>query len=399
MTFAIITEYNPFHNGHNYQISKIKSDFGCDNLVVIMSGNFVQRGDVSIASKFTRTEMALNSGADLVIEIPQIFATSSAMYFSKGSISVLDKLGIVDKLCFGSENTTIENLTNISKFLIDEPDEYKKNLKNHIKKGHSYPKSRSLSLKDMCFSDTIRTPNNILGIEYIKSILELNSNIIPITINRTNNFHDKEIKNNITSATSIRDNIGNINLIKSTIPKECFDIFYNDIKHNKYDINNISNILHYILRSKSKEYLINIADMNEHIYNRLIHTINSTFYITEIIDKMVTKNYTKTRIQRVIINIILDNKKDDLDYFLKNGYPFVRVLGFKSKKQHLLKEIINYDKIKLVTNLKNAHKILNDFELDLLYKDINKTNYFLLSNLNKNNISNANTFENKLIIK
>ncbi len=398
MNFSIISEYNPFHNGHKYQIDTIKNKLDGKNIIVIQSGNFVQRGDVSIASKFTRAKMALLSGADIILEIPQIFSSSSAMYFSKGSISVLDRLNIIDKICFGSENTTTDTLENISKFLINEPTEFSELIKTNMTKGFSYPKSRSLALEHFGYGDTIKTPNNILGVEYIKSLYELNSNIEPVTINRTNDFHEKNIKNNVTSATSIRENIDNLELIKDTIPDICFDIFKEDINKNKYDINNLSSIFHYAFISKQKSEILKIVDMNEHLYNRLYEVIKTNFLITDIINSTVSKNYTQTRINRVILNIILDNKQEELNNFTKNGFPFVRVLGFRKEKQYLLKEMIEKSNIKIITNLKNADKILSADEMKILSNDIKKSNYFLLSNSNKSQNLDFKNFENQLVI-
>lgn len=398
MNFAIISEYNPFHNGHKYQIQKLKSDYDCENIIIIQSGNFVQRGDISILSKFTRAKMALLSGADIVLEIPNIFATSSAMYFSKGSISILDRLNIIDGLYFGSENASVKDLSKISDILINEPIEFKNILNNYLKEGFSYPKSRSLSLSSLGYDKLIDTPNNILGVEYIKSLKQLNSSIQPYTINRTNNFHEKEINNNITSATSIRENITNIDLISKTIPENVFSLLKNDLLKNKYDINNLSSILHYIFISKTKDELIQIVDMNEHLYNRFQTILKDTYLIENIVNKMCSRNYTKTRINRLIINIILANKKNDLEHFTNNGYPFVRVLGFKKEKQFLLKDIIKKSDIKVIMNLKNANKTLTIDEQNLLYEDINKTNIFLLSNSIKSNTINANDFENNIII-
>ncbi len=399
MNIAIITEYNPFHNGHKYQIDKIKELYPTSNIIIIMSGNFVQRGDVAISSKFLRTEMAINCGADIVLEIPQIFATSSAMYFAKGSVAILNNLGIIDKLCFGCENTDVETLTKIAKFLIEEPNDFKEILQNHLKDGHSYPKSRYMALSAFGFSDTIKTPNNILGVEYIKSLLELNSKIEPIVINRTNDYHEKDIVSTVTSATSIRQNINNLSLIEKTIPSSAFEIFKKDILDNNYNIDNLSSIFSYIFNSKPKNELLQIIDLNEDLYNRFSNTMKSTFLISDIVEKMASKNYATTRIRRIILNVILNNTQRELETSIKNGYSFVRVLGFKKEKQTILSNMISNSKIKIVTNLKNADKILNSQELELLNIDIQKTNNFIISNDNKNNIISTSEFENKIIFK
>ncbi len=397
MTYGVITEYNPFHNGHKYQLDKIKEEFHAKNIVVIMSGDFVQRGDTALTDKFTRAKMALQNGADIVLEIPQIFATASAMYFSKASVNILNRLNFIDCLCFGSENTDVNTLNKISNILLNEPKEFSDKLKENLKQGFSYPKSRSNALSDFGFSEVISTPNNILGIEYIKALNELNSNIKPVTINRTNNFHDTKIENSIASATAIRENINNLDLVKTAIPENCFNLLEKEVSSNKYGLNNLSSIFHFILKTKPKEEILQIVDLNEQIYNRFLEISKTFYYISDISLKMKTKNLTQTRINRMIINIILDNKTKDLEKFTNEGFPFVRVLGFKKEKQHLLKELTEKSEIKILLNLKNANQILNDYELDLLNKDLTKSNLFLLSN-NDNKLLNSSEYENKLVI-
>lgn len=399
INIGIIAEYNPFHNGHAHQIKMIKEKYPDSNIIVLMSGNFVQRGNVSIVDKFTRTKMALLEGADMVLELPPMFAISSASYFAKAGVSIFDKTNIIDYLCFGTENTTTEKLEEISYFLINEPAPYKKLLKSHLKDGLSYPKSRSLALLEFGYKNTLDTPNNILGVEYIKSLIEISSEIKPFTINRTNDYHDTKITTPISSATSIRSNIDDEKLVKSSIPESVSDLFYEEVNANKYNLNCLSEIFHYLFSVKSKNEILSIVDFTEDIYNRFINVMKSNFLIDDIILNMCSKNFTKTRIQRMVLAVLLNHTKKDLINFNTNGYPFVRVLGFKKEKEFLLSNLIDKSSIKIVTNIKNAHKVLSKKELARLNNDIKSTKTFLLSNEDDaKKVLDENVFENQMIV-
>ena len=185
---GIITEYNPFHNGHLYHLSEAKKSNNADAIICVMSGNFVQRGGPAIIDKWQRTEMALNNGVDLIVELPTYYAVSSAEFFAKGAVSILHHLGVVNNLFFGSECGNVDKLTKISKTLVNEDSKLKSLIKEHLSKGDTFAKAREKSLieylKDEDINKIITSSNNILGIEYIKSILRLNSNITPSKIGR-----------------------------------------------------------------------------------------------------------------------------------------------------------------------------------------------------------------------
>lgn len=186
---GIITEYNPFHKGHEYHLQKAKSDTNSDGIVCVMSGNFMQRGIPSIIDKWKRAEMAIKNGVDLVLELPLVYSISSAEYFAFGSVSLLNSLGIVDNLYFGSEDGDVSTLKKIAEILADEPFEYKTILKENLKSGLPFHSSRSNALASYIKSDDIldilRNSNNILGIEYIKTLKLLNSSICPYTLKKT----------------------------------------------------------------------------------------------------------------------------------------------------------------------------------------------------------------------
>ena len=178
---GLITEYNPFHNGHKYHIEKAKEITGAEYVIAVMSGDFVQRGAPAVMPKHLRAEMALHGGCDMIIELPVRYATGSAEYFASGAISILDGLGCVDAICFGSECGDYASLEKIAKVLADEPDDYKLLLQNNLKAGYSFPVARQIALENYFHDDklnaVIKEPNNILGIEYIKAMLSRNSSM------------------------------------------------------------------------------------------------------------------------------------------------------------------------------------------------------------------------------
>ena len=227
---GIICEYNPFHNGHIYHLEKVKELFPDSYIVLVLVGNFTQRGDLSVINKWDKTKIALKYNIDLVVELPFNIATSSANYYAKGAIDILNKLDC-NYLVFGSETNDIDlfyELANITK----NNKEYENNIKKYLDKGYNYPKACSLALKDVS-KKVIDKPNDVLALEYVRSIINTNSKIKPISIKRTNSYHEDEITSNIASATSIRKNINNKKLIKNTLPKISLDLI-NDVDTNKY---------------------------------------------------------------------------------------------------------------------------------------------------------------------
>lgn len=211
---GIVAEYNPFHNGHRYHIEEARKCTGADFVVVVMSGDFVQRGEPAVIDKYHRTEMALSQGADLVLELPAAFACASAEYFATGAVSLLHALGCVDTLCFGSECGHLDLLEEIADLFIQEPSEYKEYLKTALKSGYSFPAARDEALKEYFAEDLVKTaqiasvlsaPNNILGIEYIKALKVLGSSIRPVTITRMGQgYHETTFSDSFCSATALR---------------------------------------------------------------------------------------------------------------------------------------------------------------------------------------------------
>lgn len=395
---GIITEYNPFHNGHLFHINKSKELTKCKNCIVVMSGNFVQRGEPAIFDKFLRTKMALLNGADIVLELPLQFATSSAENFAMGAIDLLEKTGIVDKICFGTENGDLEILFKIAKILAKEDENYKNMLYKELKKGISFPKARQNVIESILKKDVnfLSMPNNILAIEYLKALIKLNSKIKPFTIKRQSSlFHSKEILGAVASATAIRLAFkeNRINDIKKCIPKNCYDLICGLGNYKIPSIDDYSSILNYILKTDELEKIRNISEISEGIENRILKN-SDTFLISELIEKVISKRYTKTRIQRAFLSIILQKTKEEeiINKIKLNQY--IRVLGFKKESVSILNEISKKSNLPIITNLKK-YKSLDKFIQNNIEKSIMATDIY---NIGKNKIKNYEFYQPIIVL-
>lgn len=385
---GIIAEYNPFHNGHKYHLESSKKITNSDYCIVVMSGNYVQRGEPAIADKWIRTKMALQNGADIVIELPSIYATSSAEFFAQNSINILNSTNIVDSICFGSEINDIKLITKFATILSDEPLPYKSILKRELSKGVSFPTARSTALKEYTGYDSkfLESPNNILGVEYLKSLIKLNSKLVPYTLKRNVAYNSKDLNDNITSALSIRESLksNNIEIIKSTIPMLGFNTLLDSIKSGNSPIflDNFSTILNYKLRTNDK--LDEILDIDEGVENRILNAASSNFKVTDIIKAVKTKRYTFTKLQRALLHIILDIKKSDLKKYNLN-LKYIRILGFRKQSEKLLSYLISNSDVPVITNLKKALNTMSKDTCDLIYKENLFTDIYFLANpsLNK----------------
>ena len=349
---GIICEYNPFHNGHIYHLQKIKEMYPDSIIILAMSSSFTMRGEISILNKWDKTSIAITYGVDLVIELPTFYSTNSADIFAEGAIKLLNYLGC-EYLVFGSETNDINLLTNLAKYQINNK-KYDELVKKYLDLGNNYPTSMSKALNDLC-GKTINLPNDLLGLSYIKEIIKQKTSIIPITIKRTNDYHDNNISNNITSATSIRNALENNLDIKNTIPKETLNkiIDYN-IKEKYFSL------LKYKILS-SINNLNTYLDIDEGLDNLIRkHIIKANNY-NELIDKIKTKRYTYNRLNRMFIHILLNIKKEDVISRKKINY--IRVLGFSQQGKKYLKERRKNINIPIITNYSDINDNNLDFEL------------------------------------
>lgn len=367
---AIICEYNPFHNGHKYQIDFCKKDIGKDGIVAVMSGNFVQRGAPTLCNKWERTKMALAGGCDLVIELPTVFATQSAERFAFGGVSLANSLNICNYLCFGSECDDVLKLKECAQLI--ESSEIKKKTDELLKTGVSYPVARQKALGDN-YADIISEPNNILGIEYIKAIEKIKGSLKAIPLKREGCSHDAELPTGkFASASYLRGCIKSGIGYESYLPKETVEILENAELLKESSI--LDNILAYLLRTLSPSQLSEISDVSEGLEYRFKEAANTFKTFEEISEFVKTKRYTKTRIDRILINILLSVKKEDV----KKEPCYIRVLGFNEKGQNLLSEIKRKSSLPIITKVKNAD--LTPQGEEMLSKDIYATDIYSLIN-------------------
>lgn len=331
--FGIVAEYNPFHNGHAYQINKIKQS-GDHAVVVVMSPNVVQRGDFAMLSKWTRAQAALLCGADLVIELPSSFALATAERFAYGAVKCLDLLGCVEFLCFGSESGNIDNLTAAASLSDDE--NIKAEMKKLLSEGMTFAKARSLAVSNQNSDAALSlcNPNDILAVEYIKSLKKLNSKIKPYPILRKGVEHNSdEVCENIASASYIRQNF-DLEKVKNFVPQKAFELYESAVKNGERSngIRQLESALILRLRTMSKEQIAELPDISEGLENRILRASKESTSFEELCEKIKTKRYTLSRIRRILMYALLDFSKD----MMTNEIPYLRVLGHNGKGLELL---------------------------------------------------------------
>lgn len=391
---GLITEYNPFHNGHLYHLNKSKSITNSEYSVAIMSGNFLQRGEPALVDKWTRTKMAIDNGVDLVIELPVIYACQSAEIFAFGAIKTLDSLSIIDSICFGSESGNIEELDYIAEILNNEPENYREYLKLGLSQGYSYPKAREYALvkytevfnllDSSTISSIISNPNNILSIEYLKSLKKINSNIKPYTLKRKqSNYHDKSLTGTISSATAIRELLiknTSIENIRHVVPDKTYKYlkdFYNEYRgFNSLD--NFSMILLYLLRNSTSDSLKKFSDVNEGLDNRIIDCSTKYSSICDILDCISTKRYTMTRLKRILIHLLLNLNKEIVNELISVGPQYIRVLGANTKGIEILKMAKKISNLPIITKFADYTKLNNSLVSQMIEIDKKATDIYEL---------------------
>jgi predicted nucleotidyltransferase len=397
---GLITEYNPFHNGHLYHIKEAKKVTGADYVIVVMSGNFVQRGTPALIDKYSRTNMALACGADIVFELPVCYSTASAEFFALGAVSLLDKLGIVTDICFGSECGDISALTSIAKILLEEPDEYKVTLNALIKEGKTFPTARMEALKTVAPNyedDILSSPNNILGIEYIKALIRLKSNINPVLISRkTAGYHNIELTSQaeshnmdlteqadsaISSATAIRKAIQeekSLIRLKSHVPGPVYNILQNEYnKSFPVSENDFTLLLQYKLLQETAESLTSYTDVSLDLANRMEGICTSGILYEQYAQKIKSRQWTLTRVNRVMLHILLNLKAKNFMHYNLTGYTqYARLLGFRKSSSHLLRIIAKNNAIPVITKMADAKQILSKTGITMLSEDINAAHLY-----------------------
>lgn len=348
---GIICEYNPFHNGHLYHIEKIKELYPDSCIILVMSGNFTERGDMSILNKWDKTKIALNHDVDLVVELPFAFATQSADVFAKASIELLTHLQ-VDVLVFGSESNQIKTLIELAHLQL-ESKKYQNLLKEYMDEGINYPTASSKALFELS-GKKLEKPNDILGLSYVREIIAQKSPIEPVTIKRNNDYNSKELNSNITSATSIRYALSRKEDISAYVPEDTNQLLQ---KHAFFTEDYFSLLKYKIL---TEQDLSIYQTVDEGIENRLKKFIISSKSLEEFILKVKTKRYTYNKLNRMFIHILCNFTKEEAEYFQE--VPYIRVLGFKIRGRDHLNKIKNDLKIPLVVRFASIRHPLLDLE-------------------------------------
>jgi predicted nucleotidyltransferase len=351
---GIVAEYNPFHNGHLYHIKKVKEMYPDSTIIIILGGHFMQRGESSIINKWDKADIALNYGADIVMELPFPFATQSADIFAKGSIQILKYLK-ADTIVFGSESNDVKKLEEMARIQIDN-DKYQELVKKELDNGINYPTALSNSLKALT-NNEINSPNDILGVSYIREIIRENANIKPVTIKRTNDYHSNDIKTDIASASAIRKSLKDKNEIIKLVP----DITYKYLNKENFFIEDYFNLLKY-------QIMININNLDkfqtvdEGIENRIKKYIYESESLEDLISKIKTKRYTYNKIRRMFTHIMCNFTKEEALKF--KNITYLRILGFNSNGQKYLNKIKKDLNIPLITKFnKNRNDEMLELEL------------------------------------
>ena len=353
---GIIAEYNPFHNGHLYHIEKVKEMFPDSPIILVLGGNFTERGDISILDKWEKTAIAIKNGIDLVLELPFPFSCASADIFAKGSIDILNHLRVTD-LVFGSESDDIEGIKKLVETELSNPD-FDNLVQVYLRMGYNYPTSLSKALEDIT-GDCFKLPNDILGISYVKAIYSNNYKITPHTIKRTNDYHSKELdKMSISSATSIREALLDNKDIKNSVPS----ITYSYLKDKKIPkLDDYFNLLKYKIISSNDLTIYNLVDSG--IATKLKKEILNSYSFDELINKVKSKNLTYSRLSRTLIYILCDYTKDMAKEF--KDIKYIRLLGFSNKGRDYLNRIKKYVDIPIISKFTREKDKMLEYEYQI----------------------------------
>ncbi len=369
---GIIVEYNPFHNGHLFHLQKAKELIKPDYTIAVMSGNFCQRGEPAIIDKFSRAEIALRMGIDIVFELPTVYAIQDAGGFARGAIGILDGTGVVTDIVFGSESNDIEFLRKIAEILHEQPDLYNQFLHEELKKGYSFPNARKYALMRYVEKMKIMNPekvrliersNDILGLEYIRAILDLGSSITPHTIKRVGaDYKEEEFKGKLSSATAVRKLIkeGRMDLVRESVPEESFKVINRELREGRGPVflEDMEKLLLGIMRLKSRDDFSELYGFSEGLDERFHKFSKVSGSIEEFMEKVKSKRFTFTRIRRLMLHVLFEMKKDFVEKSNEKGPQYLRVLGFTDSGRKLLSKIKKVSRLPIISTVSLHRKVL-----------------------------------------
>ena len=409
---AIIAEYNPLHKGHEYLINKGKEITGADYTIVVMSGNYVQRGEPAVMDKSIRTEAALLSGADLVIELPLYYSIASAENFAKGAVALIDKLGCVDNLVFGSETDNIELLYDIASLSLDYEMDLYELISKYMAEGNSYPKAQGLAITDIItklendgkekypmlsvydkndIAEILSAPNSTLAVCYIKSIISLGSDLNPVAVARITSDHN-DLSLGALSSSAVRKEFSEKNYepLKDQLSQDVYELYAENVEKNyPIRVDDYSDILLYKLRSlvygngarlkaQGVLALTEYLDVSEELAGRIINCLPEYRNFTQFVAILKTKSITYSHISRALMHIILDIKKSNAQKYIANDFSlYARILGFFKESSEILSIVDQNSEIPIVSKLADAEDYIEDpLVLKLLFETINASELY-----------------------
>lgn len=389
---GIVSEFNPLHNGHQLFISTVQNSQNFDATICVMSGNFVQRGEAAICNKWIRARMALHAGADLVIEIPFCFCVRSAFYFARGALQLLNATGVVTHLAFGSENGRLDELQAIAAIVGEEGLEYKQRLKSHLTQGVSYPTARARAVQYTAGSrlrdldSIIGQPNNILAIEYLRVLAQERIPIQPLTVPRVGSDYNSLDISPLASATAIRHSLltGNGALAESAMPAETFTLLQKEMEAGRspVDSSTLERALLARLRMISRDQLIPIYEISEGLENRVLKAGIACGNLDELRHSIKSKRYSMTRINRLLLYILLNVETRQILGFDQHGPMYLHILGFSTKGRKILQEIKNKSHLQILNRGSEVKAMAEDssspIRRDMLRLDVKATDLYTL---------------------
>lgn len=390
---GIVAEYNPLHNGHLYHMQQSKLETGATHTVVVLSSQFVQRGEPAFVDKWARTEMALAAGADLVLELPVAFSCGSAEYFASAAVSILNAANIIDVLSFGSESGTLADLDQAAVELVDESEHFKHVLKAELKRGVSYPRARIIALKETgVFTDGAAMPNNILGIEYIKALKRTGSGIRAFTLERKGQgYHSPQMENGFASATAIRKawwQSPASTLIGAQLPDFTQQILTRIVSEGRGPIRSdaFSDMLLYHLRTMSPAQLRSYPYCSDGLAERIFSFARGVDHLDTLINAANSPRHPSSRIRRILSVIAIGLSDQLLQNLSASGYaPYLRVLGFRNSGKDLLALMKKRATLPILTKPAAYKKLENPLGKQLFELEITATSIYALAMSNPTN--------------
>lgn len=404
---GIVAEFNPFHNGHEYLITQAKKISGADYIVVVMSGNYVQRGVPAIYEKHLRCQML--HGVDLVLELPVRYATSSAETFAYSAISMLEQMGCVDAICFGSESGDLTLLSKIADVLSQEPDDYVISLQKFLKAGYNFPLARKEALKslNMDFSgqlDILDMPNNILAIEYLKALSRLNSSMKPLTIKRQGSYHETNIEatEEYASARAIRHRIFHAQDISSYLPLSANQVFHNPtipfvpINEQDFSLMLALRLLELQKECQNTSRLPLYYQVRGDLMSRILNHSQEYRNYSDFISCLDTRNETRANISRSLLHILLHITSDKEDNGIEPAY--LRILALKKDSQSLFKNIKSHSSLPLLSKPADYKRILDNKGIRLFEETLYADSLYQYVIQNKSNQHMKNDLEFPMVV-